>query len=82
MGSPPTSPNGNTQVRVTPVKGASYAGLMTSVAPWFVDVAPDHRTAPLRERARNADDWLQQTARRFSRRQEKRVSSNPDEHRR
>ncbi len=83
MGSPLRSPNGNTPVRVTVVKDARPAGLMTRVALWLVNVAipkliPDHMTAPLRERARNADDRLERTARRLTRRQAKRVPKNPD----
>lgn len=70
MGSPP-SPNGNAPVRVTPVK--DDAGLITRVASWLVNVAvpkllPDHLTAPLRKRARNADGRLERTARRLIRR--------------
>jgi hypothetical protein len=85
MASPLKSPNGNTPVRVTPVKDAGHAGLMTRVASWLVNVAtprlmPDHLTAPLRERARNADDRLERTARRLIRRQTNRVPPDPDGH--
>ena len=84
MGSPLKSPNGNAPVRVTVAKDARSAGLMTRVALWLVDVAipkliPDHLTAPLRERARNADDRLERTARRLTRRPVNRVPNNPDE---
>jgi hypothetical protein len=85
MGSPPRSPNGNTPVPLTPVKDADHAGLMTRVAAWLVNVAtpklmPDHLTAPLRERARDADDRLERTARRLIHRQVNRGPTNPDGH--
>jgi hypothetical protein len=85
MGSPLKSPNGNTPVRVTLVKVAGDAGLVTRVASWIVNVAipklmPDHLTAPLVERARNADDRLERTARRLIRRQVNRGPTNPDGH--
>jgi hypothetical protein len=85
MGSPLKSPNGNTPVRVTPVKDARHAGRMTRVATWIVNVAlpkllPDHVTAPMRERARNADDRLERTARRLIHRQVNRGPTNPDGH--
>ena len=85
MGSPLKSPNGNTPVRVTLVKGAGRAGRMTRVAAWIVNVAvpkliPDHVTAPLRERARDADRRLERTARRRFRRHVKRGPTNPDGH--
>jgi hypothetical protein len=85
MGSPPRSPNGNTSVRVTPVKDPRRAGFMTRVASWLVNVAtpkliPDHLTAPLRERARNADDRLEPTARRLIRRQVNRGPTDRDGH--
>jgi len=84
MGSPLKSPNGNTPVRVTLVKDAGDAGLVTRVASWIVNVAipklmPDHLTAPLVERARNADDRLERTARWLIRRQGNRGPTNPDE---
>lgn len=41
---------------------------------------PDHLTARLRERARNADDQLERTARRLIRRQVNRGPTNPDGH--
>jgi hypothetical protein len=83
MGSPLKSPNGNTPVRVTLVKDAGRAGRMTRVASWLANVAipkliPDHLTAALRERARDADDRLERTARRLVRRQIKRGPTNPD----
>ena len=83
MSSPLKSPNGNTPVGVTPVKDAGHAGRMTRVATWLVNVAipkliPDHVTAPLRERARDADDRLERTARRLVRRRVKRGPTNPD----
>ena len=83
MGSPLKSPNGNTPVRVTVVKDAGHAGRMTRVASWLVNVAipkliPDHVTAALRERARNADDRLERTARRLLRRQDNRDPTHPD----
>ena len=85
MGSPLKSPNGNTPVRVTLVKDAGHAGRMTRVATWLVNVAipkliPDHLTAPLGERARDADDRLERTARRLIRRRVKRGPTNPDGH--
>jgi hypothetical protein len=83
MGSPHKSPNGNTPVRVTPVKDAGHAGRLTRVATWLVNVAipkliPDHLTAPLRKRARDADDRLERTARRLVRRRVNRAPTNPD----
>jgi hypothetical protein len=85
MGSPLKSPNGNTPVRVTAVKDAGHAGLMARAASWLVNVAiprlmPDHLTAPLRERAHNADDRLERTARRLIRRQINRGPADPDGH--
>lgn len=85
MGTPLNSPNGNTPVRVTLAKDARRAGRMTRVASWLVNVAtpkliPDHLTAPLRERARDADDRLDRTARRLIRRRVNRGPSNPDGH--
>ena len=85
MGSPLKSPNGNTPVRVTDVKDAGHAGRITRAATWLVNVAipkliPDHLTAPLRERARDADDRLERTARRLVRRRVKRGPTNPDGH--
>ncbi len=84
MGSPLKSPNGNTPVRVTDVKDAGHAGRMTRVATWLVNVAipkltPDHVRAPVRARARNADDRLERTARRLVR-HGNRGQTNPDEH--
>jgi hypothetical protein len=83
MGSPIKSPNGNMPVRVTDVRHAGHAGRMTRVASWLVNVAipkliPDHLTAPPRERARDADDRLERTARRLVRRRVKRDPTNPD----
>ena len=83
MGSPTKSPNGNAPVQVAHVKHAGHAGRMTRVGTWLVNVAipkliPDHRTAPLRESARDADDRLERTARRLVRRQVKRGPTDPD----
>ena len=85
MGSPLKSPNGNVPVRVTRVKDAGHAGRLTRAAAWLVNVAipkliPDHLTAPLRERARDADDRLERTARRLVRRQVKRGPTDRDGH--
>lgn len=85
MGSPLKSPNGNTPVRVTVVSDAGHAGRMTRVALWLMNVAipkliPDHVAAPLRERARNADDRLERTARRLVRRKGNRGPTHPDGH--
>jgi hypothetical protein len=85
MGSPPKSPNGNTPLRVTPLKDAGHADRITRMATWLVNVAipkliPDHLTAPLRERARDADDRLERTARRLVRRQVNRGPTNPEGH--
>jgi hypothetical protein len=41
---------------------------------------PDHLIGWLRERARNADDRLERTARRLIRRQVNRGPTNPDGH--
>jgi len=73
MGSPLKSPSGATPVRVTLVKDAGHAGLMIRVVSWIVFVAvpklmPDHLTAALWRRARNADDRLERTTRRLIRR--------------
>ena len=83
MGSPPQSRNGHTPVRVTPVEVACHPGVMTRVAARLLDVAihklaPDHLTASLRERARNADDRLERTAHRLIRRDGKRGSTDSD----
>jgi hypothetical protein len=56
---------------------------MTRVATWLLDVAlpklaPDHLTAPLRQRARNADDRLERTAYRLIRRDVKPGSTDHD----
>jgi hypothetical protein len=85
MGSPLKSPNGNTPVRVTLVRDAGHAGRMTRVATWLVNVAiptliPDHLIAPVRQRARNADDRLERTARRPMRHQGNRGPRNPGGH--
>ena len=85
MGSPLKSPNGNTPVRVTLVRDMGRAGRMTRVVTWLVNVAiptliPDRLTAPLRERARDADDRLERAARRLTRRHVNRGPTNPDEH--
>ncbi len=84
MGRPVNSPNGNKTVHVTVVKDARHVGRTTRVALWLVNVAipklmPDHLTAPLRQRARNADNRMERTARRL-RRQISRVPKNRDEH--
>jgi hypothetical protein len=73
MGNPLESRNGNRPGRATLVKDAGRAGRIDRVATWLVNVAvpklmPDQLTAPLRERARNADDRLERTARRLLRR--------------
>ena len=83
MDSPLKSPNGNTPVRVTRVKDAGHACRITRMAIWLVNVAipkliPDHLTAPLRDRARDADDRLERAARRLVRRRVKRGPTNPD----
>ena len=85
MASPLKSPNGNPPVRVTDVKDAGHADRMTRVALWLVNAAipkliPDHLTAPLRKRARKADDRLERTARRLIRRQRNRGPTNPAGH--
>ena len=85
MDSPLRSPNGNTPVRVTLVKDAGHAGRTTRLATWLVNVAipkliPDHLTAPLRDRARDADDRLERTARRLIRLQGKRGPRNSGGH--
>jgi hypothetical protein len=85
MGSPLRSPNGNPPVRVTVVNDPRHGGRMTRVASWLVNVeipklVPDHRTAPLRERARNADNRLERTARQLFRRRVNRSPTNPDGH--
>jgi hypothetical protein len=71
MGSRLKPPDGDTPIRVTRVKDARHAGRTTRAATWLVNVAipkliPDHLSAPLRERARDADDRLDRTARRPS----------------
>jgi hypothetical protein len=67
------------------VNDPRHPGPITRVASWLVDVAipkllPDHLTAPLRQRARNADDRLERTARRLTHRQVNRSPKNPDRH--
>jgi hypothetical protein len=83
MGSPIASSNGRTPPRATDVKDARQTGLATRVVAWILNVAipkliPDHVTAPLRARLRNADDRLERSARRFRRRQVDRGPTNPD----
>jgi hypothetical protein len=85
MGSPVKSSNGRAPVRVTLVEDAGHDGRMTRAAAWLVNVGipkliPDRLTGPLRERARDADDRLERTARRLSRRGVKRGTTNPDGH--
>jgi hypothetical protein len=85
MRSPIRSPNGNTLVRVTLVNDAGRTGLITRVTSWLVNVpipkvVPDHLTAPLRERARDADDRLERTAHRLLRRRVNRGSTNRNGH--
>jgi hypothetical protein len=85
MGSPLKSLNGNTPVRVTLVEDAGHAGRITRAATWLVSVAiprlvPDRLTAPLRERARDADDRLERTARRLIRRRVNPGPTNRDWH--
>jgi len=85
MASPVKSSNGKAPVRVTLMADAGHAGRMTRAASWLVNVAipkliPDRVTAPLRERARDADDRLERSARRLIRRRVKRGPTNPDGH--
>jgi CRISPR/Cas system Type II protein with McrA/HNH and RuvC-like nuclease domain len=58
---------------------------MTRAAAWLVNVGipkliPDRLTAPLRGRARDADDRLERSARRLIRRRVERGPTNPDDH--
>ncbi len=83
MGGLPSSPNGNTPLRGRFVKGRVRAGRMSRGAAWLVNVAtpkllPDPWTARLRHRARNADNWLEQAARRSVGRQVDRRTTDPD----
>jgi hypothetical protein len=85
MGSPYESPNGNTPVRRTNGNDTRRAGPITRGTSWLVNVAvpkllPDRRMASLRERARNADDRLERTARRVFRRQVSRRPANSGRH--
>jgi hypothetical protein len=86
MGIPLGAPNGNKPTRVELPKDPDHAGLLTRMASWLVNVAtpkliPDHRTAPLRQRARDADARLERTARRLMRRRVNRGGpTNPDGH--
>ena len=85
MGSQVKSSNGKAPVRVTLVEDAGHAGRVTRAASWLVNVGipkliPDPVTAPLRERARDADDRLERSARRLIRRRDKRGPTNPDGH--
>ena len=86
MGTPPGAPNGNTPTPVKLPKDPNHAGPLTRVASWLVNVAtpkliPDHLTAPLAERARDADARLERTARRLIRRQVNRGGpTNPNGH--
>ena len=73
MISPPGSHNGNGRVRVTVAENGRHPGPVTRVASWVVDVAipkliPDHVTGRFRQRSRSADDRLERTAHRFTRR--------------
>ena len=84
MGSPLESLNGNAPPRVTVVKDAVHAGRAIRMARWSVDVGipkliPDHLTALPRDRAPDADDRLERTARRLTRRRVSRGPRNPDE---
>jgi hypothetical protein len=81
MGRPLKSPNGNTPVRLTPVKDARRPRVIARATSRLVNVAipelmPDHLTALLRERARNADDRLERTAHRLIRGQVNQVPTN------
>jgi hypothetical protein len=82
MGSPPQSRNGRTRAPVTPAEEAHHPGVMTRVAAWLlyvtIPIAADHLTAPLRQRARTADDRLKRTARRLIRRDINRGSTDND----
>lgn len=85
MGSPLGPPNGNTLPRVTVVKHTVHAGHATRRARLIVNVGipkliADHLTARLRDRAPNADNRMERTARRLIRRQVSRGSTNADEH--
>jgi hypothetical protein len=85
MDSPVKSPNGNAPVRVTLAEDAGHAGRITRAATWLVNVAipkliPDRLTGPLRERARDADDRLERTARRLVRHRVNRGTRNRDGH--
>lgn len=73
MISPPGSHNGSGRVRVTLAENVRRPSRLTRVAVWVVYVAipkliPDHVTARFRRRVRNADDRLERTAHRFTRR--------------
>ena len=73
MISPPSSQNGNGRVRVTVAENVRHLGPVTRAASWVVYVAipkliPDHVTAGFRRRLRSADDRLERTAHRFTRR--------------
>ena len=83
MISPPQYHNGNGRVRATVVENVRHPGPVTRVGSWVVDVAipkliPDHVTAPLRKRARNADDRLERTAHRLTRHRFDAARTNPD----
>jgi hypothetical protein len=72
MTSSRTSPNGKTPRPITVTETAQHAGRTARAAHWLVDVAiprliPDRLTARLRLRLRDADDRLEQTARRLTR---------------
>ena len=73
MISPPRSHNGNGRGRVAVAENVRHRDPVTRVASWVVDVAipkliPDHATARLRRRLCDADDRLERTAHRFTRR--------------
>ncbi len=83
MGRPLKPPDGNAPIRVTREKDAPHAGRMTRASLWLSNVGipkliPDHLTAPLREWASDADDRLERTARRLTRRHVDRGPKDPD----
>ena len=70
-----------------PVKDAGHPGRINRTASRLVNVGipkliPDRLTAPIRERTRNADDRLEETAQRLVRGGVDRASTKPDRLRR
>jgi hypothetical protein len=85
MGTQLRSPNHHTPLPGPPVEDAVHPGRITRAALWLVNVGtpkliPDRLTAPIRQHTHNADDQLEQTARRLVRSRVNRGPTKPDRH--